>query len=112
VPDIRDPFGLQNFGSVREGLNRVVHVKNVFGALISAPPPVNQYLLCQETDGICDLHSGFVCERETIVRRQSKVPRRGQQDLNVPQVLRRDAAYVLCCFLPPASGDCTACKVA
>jgi hypothetical protein len=49
-------------------------VENVFRALIAIPPAVNEYLLHEETDGICDLHGCVVCEWEAVARRKSDAP--------------------------------------
>ena len=85
-------------------------VENVFRTILATPSAVNEYLLCQKTAGICDLYSCLVCERETIGHRESNGPGPGQKDLNVAQILRRDAAYALCCFRFPAPADGTAWK--
>ena len=52
-------------------------VENVFRALIAIPPAVNEYLLHEETHGICDLHACVVCEWEAVARRESDAPRPG-----------------------------------
>jgi len=83
-----------------------MHVENVFRALVAIASPMDKYFLCEETDRICNLHSGIICETGShwpLIRQLSKVP---LKDFDVTQVLRRNAAHPLCCILfpPPAHG--------
>lgn len=67
----------QIIDSRRESVDCVLHIENVFRTPIALSSPVNEYLLHDETDWICDLHSRLVCEWEAVARRESNAPGRG-----------------------------------
>jgi hypothetical protein len=52
VPDVPEPFRVQIIDSRCEGVDRVMHVENVFRALIAIASPMDKYFLCEETDRI------------------------------------------------------------
>src|ERR1700677_2849505 len=57
-----------------------MHVENVFRALVAIASPMDKYFLCEETDRICNLHSGIICETGShwpLIRQLSKVPLKG-----------------------------------
>jgi len=80
--DVLGPLSTQLINSCPKSIDCVMHVENVFRALIAIPSAVNEYLLHKETDGICDLDSCVVCEWEAVARRQSTAPGSGQENLN------------------------------
>lgn len=45
---------------------RVMHVKDVFSPLFAIAFAMDEYLLREEADRICNLHPGFICEGEAI----------------------------------------------
>jgi hypothetical protein len=66
--EVHHPFCAQLIDPRPESLDCVMHVKDVFRALVAIASPMDKYFLCEETGRICNLHSGVICEREAIGR--------------------------------------------
>ena len=59
-PYVFDPLRTQFWHPGSEGLERIVNVHYVLGAVATIPPSMNQNLLRNETDRICNRHLGFM----------------------------------------------------
>jgi hypothetical protein len=69
-----------------EGLNRVVNVQNVFGAVLAIPFPLGQDLLREKACGIRDLQVLRRIEWVSIALAQFHPPRRSQQDIHITEL--------------------------
>ncbi len=91
--DANPPYLVEFPEPSAEDLERIVHVQDILRSVRRTSPLVNENLLSQEADGVCDSNSS----RDTIGL-ELDGPWVLQKDLDVTQLLRENTADLYSCF--------------